>query len=107
LQNQLKLIGLVRSELGVLTLRNKIYQQVFGKKWISENMPPPPERSRRLVMVLVAIIVLLLAVIFVPLMFDWRVAWNPTVIQANTLRDNILSTTSADAQIIKAHSESP
>jgi len=39
-QNQLKLIGLVRVEKGVLKVRNEIYRRVFNKAWINNNRPP-------------------------------------------------------------------
>src|SRR5215213_4852192 len=35
----LKLSGLVRSENGILRLRNKIYNTVFNPQWIQENTP--------------------------------------------------------------------
>lgn len=35
----LKLSGLVKSEGGVLRVRNRVYKRVFGKRWIAENMP--------------------------------------------------------------------
>jgi len=37
--NRLQLSGIVRSVNGFLTIRNKIYENIFNKKWILENMP--------------------------------------------------------------------
>lgn len=37
--NQLKLIGLVRAERGLLRSRNEIYRRVFNLAWVKENMP--------------------------------------------------------------------
>ena len=42
-KSQLKLTGLVRTTSdGALTLRNRIYAQVFDGQWIKENMPVSP-----------------------------------------------------------------
>jgi hypothetical protein len=38
-QNQLKLIGLVRSESGTLKVRNEVYRSAFDSAWIKANMP--------------------------------------------------------------------
>ncbi|HEX3046918.1 MAG TPA: AAA-like domain-containing protein [Bacillota bacterium] len=35
----LKLAGLVKSTAGILQVRNRIYQKVFNRVWISDNMP--------------------------------------------------------------------
>lgn len=39
LQSQLKLSGLLKSENGILTVRNRIYRSVFSAKWIREHQP--------------------------------------------------------------------
>ncbi len=39
LQNQLKLVGLVRSEEGILLVRNQIYRRIFNSDWIEANTP--------------------------------------------------------------------
>lgn len=43
----LKLSGLMRSDGGQLFVRNRIYQFVFGKEWIVENMPGQEMRRQR------------------------------------------------------------
>ncbi len=43
----LKLSGVVRSENGLLKVRNRIYAHVFDRKWISENMPDAEMRRQR------------------------------------------------------------
>ncbi|MDF5733276.1 MAG: AAA-like domain-containing protein [Rhizonema sp. PD38] len=39
IKSHLKLSGVVRREDNVLQLRNRIYGQVFDRKWINENLP--------------------------------------------------------------------
>ncbi len=60
-QNYLKLYGLVRTDDGVLQVRNKIYQRAFNKSWIKANTPV--DRTRSLLMAAVAIIVILVGII--------------------------------------------
>ena len=103
LQTRLKLIGLVRTEDDVLVSRNRIYKRFFDGKWISENMPSPPERTQHVIWGLVAIIMFLLGVIFVPLIFNWRVSWNPNFIQAETFKENILDAHSPTEQLINLY----
>ena len=43
----LKLSGLMRSEGKALKVRNPIYERVFGKEWIKENMPGQELRRQR------------------------------------------------------------
>jgi len=43
----LKLSGLMRSEGKALKVRNPIYERVFGKDWIKENMPGQEMRRQR------------------------------------------------------------
>lgn len=43
----LKLSGLMRSEGKQLFVRNRIYEHVFGKEWITENMPEQEVRRQR------------------------------------------------------------
>jgi hypothetical protein len=60
-QIRLKLFGLVRTEAGVLQVRNKIYQQVFNLDWIKENTPV--DWSRYWIGILTVLVVLLIGVI--------------------------------------------
>jgi len=43
----LKLSGLMRTEGKVLKVRNPIYERVFGKEWINENMPGQEVRRQK------------------------------------------------------------
>lgn len=43
----LKLSGLMRSEGKQLFVRNRIYENVFGKEWITENMPEQEVRRQK------------------------------------------------------------
>ncbi|MCB1596068.1 MAG: AAA-like domain-containing protein, partial [Xanthomonadales bacterium] len=104
LQNQLKLIGLVQSDQGVLGIRNQIYQHVFNDKWISENMPPPG--WVRPVTITAPLVALALIIFFAPIYLNIPTPWNPVtqtvdtaLIQAQTLEDSFLNTTSADVQM--------
>ena len=38
-KSHLKLAGIVRTEKGVLQLRNRIYGQVFDRRWINQHLP--------------------------------------------------------------------
>jgi len=38
-KSHLKLAGIVRTETGVLRLRNRIYRQVFDRRWINQHLP--------------------------------------------------------------------
>ena len=44
---ELCLSGIVRSENGFLRVRNRIYERVFDKKWIRENLPGQERRRQR------------------------------------------------------------
>ena len=99
LQNQLKLIGLIRTKDDVLTIRNEIYRQVFDLKWITENMPPPPDSARRTIIALATAFLVLIVLLLVPVVGNMRVPWNPKFIQARTLQENVVRSSSADAQI--------
>ncbi|MBS1718629.1 MAG: AAA-like domain-containing protein [Armatimonadetes bacterium] len=43
----LKLAGLIKPDGKNLTLRNRIYQKVFGPEWIAENMPQQEVKRQR------------------------------------------------------------
>jgi len=43
----LRLSGVTRSENGLLKVRNRIYEQVFGREWVKENMPDAELRRQR------------------------------------------------------------
>jgi WD40 repeat protein len=38
-KSHLKLAGIVRTEAGILRLRNRIYRQVFDRRWINQHLP--------------------------------------------------------------------
>jgi WD40 repeat protein len=44
----LRLSGIVRSEEGRLGVRNRIYEQVFDRRWIAQNMPDAEVRRQRI-----------------------------------------------------------
>jgi hypothetical protein len=43
----LRLSGIVRSEGGVLRVRNRIYERVFDAAWVAANMPDAELRRQR------------------------------------------------------------
>jgi WD40 repeat protein len=43
----LRLAGIVRSEAGRLRVRNRIYERVFDRNWIADNMPDAEVRRQR------------------------------------------------------------
>jgi WD40 repeat protein len=45
--NVLRLSGIVRSQLGRLRVRNRIYQQVFDRDWVLRHMPDAELRRQR------------------------------------------------------------
>jgi len=60
-QNRLKLYGLVRSEGGMLKVRNEIYRRVFDREWIEAHLPV--DWTRRIVIVSALLALLLLGAI--------------------------------------------
>jgi hypothetical protein len=55
-QERLRLVGLIRAEDGVLSVRNRIYKQVFDQPWIQQNTP---RNSAKLVSILASLVVVL------------------------------------------------
>jgi TPR repeat protein len=45
--NVLKLAGLIKSDRGILQVRNRIYRKVFNHAWIQENMPDAELRRQK------------------------------------------------------------
>src|SRR5262245_50160626 len=43
----LRLSGVTRAQDGLLKVRNRIYEQVFGREWVKENMPDAELRRQR------------------------------------------------------------
>ncbi len=43
----LRLSGVTRAEDGLLKVRNRIYERVFGREWVKENMPDAELRRQR------------------------------------------------------------
>jgi hypothetical protein len=81
-QNQLKLFGLVRTENGVLKVRNEIYRRVFNQDWIKVNMPV--DWIRRTMLIAIGLAVLLFGV----LLFSPYLQRQPTLEeQAQALAD--------------------
>jgi sulfatase modifying factor 1 len=94
IQNQLKLSGLVKAEGGRLRVRNRIYRQVFGRKWIRTHMPV--DWARRIAIVSTLLLLLLAGVVFVSL----RLWGRQTVeAQARTAAKNFREIPSADVRV--------
>jgi len=55
-QERLRLVGLIRAEDGVLSVRNRIYQRVFDQPWIQQNTP---RNNARLVSILASVVLVL------------------------------------------------
>jgi WD40 repeat protein len=47
LQTTLKLSGVIKTEQGLLQVRNRIYRRVFDRAWISDNMPDAEKRRQQ------------------------------------------------------------
>ncbi len=90
-QNQLKLIGLVRAENGALTVRNEIYRHVFSLKWIETNIPI--DWSRRIAIISTVLTILLIGAIGI---FYWQGQQD----RAQTFIDNFRNTTDPNQRII-------
>ncbi|MFT4925041.1 MAG: tetratricopeptide (TPR) repeat protein [Phenylobacterium sp.] len=58
--NELKLSGLVRFKGGVLRPGNRIYQHVFGKRWMAENMPTRVQDYKRAAYALAVVLLITL-----------------------------------------------
>jgi photosystem II stability/assembly factor-like uncharacterized protein/tetratricopeptide (TPR) repeat protein len=82
-QNRLKLIGLVRGENGVLSVRNEIYRRVFNAAWIRANLPV--DWARRIAVVSVALVLLLAGMLGLVI---YRQGQQTLVVQAQTHIDN-------------------
>ncbi|MFO7663067.1 MAG: hypothetical protein R6X18_10800, partial [Chloroflexota bacterium] len=61
IQNQVKLIGLVKGENGVLMVRNRIYRTVFDERWINETIPVDWNR-RIAIMALIAVLAMVIGI---------------------------------------------
>lgn len=68
--NRLKLYGLVKSEKGLLRVRNRIYQSVFDLAWHKKHYPV--NWSRR-------IAIFAVSMLFAILLFSGYVVWNNTI----------------------------
>ncbi|MBN1935994.1 MAG: SUMF1/EgtB/PvdO family nonheme iron enzyme [Anaerolineae bacterium] len=94
-KSQLKLTGLVKTAPGAqLAVRNRIYRQVFDRKWIQENMPVQPMQWAALAAAAVAVIAILVV--------SWLIYQEknrPVEIKAETYRSTFLSSSSADVRI--------
>jgi formylglycine-generating enzyme required for sulfatase activity len=93
-QNRLKLFGLVRTEKGLLKVRNEIYRRAFDSNWIRANTPV--DWTFRFA---VSSIVLSLLLIAVTVYFVYRQTQQATDVQIQLLVKNFKSTNSADVRI--------
>jgi tetratricopeptide (TPR) repeat protein len=94
-KTHLKLSGVVKRKEGNLTIRNRIYDQVFNQEWISQNMPR--DWARR-----IAVISTILVLVLGGLFGYYRTYIQPqqtTEARAQAFIDNFRGTTSADVRI--------
>jgi tetratricopeptide (TPR) repeat protein len=90
-QNQLKLVGLVKAENGLLKVRNEIYRQVFNPAWIEVNIPV--DWTRRVAIISTVLTILLVGAI--GLSFFWVRQED----RAQSFIDQFRSTTNPDERI--------
>lgn len=97
-QKHLKLIGLVRAEQGVLKVRNKIYKQVFGERWIAESLPPEDKSLRWF---LLGMLLLFLLGLTIGTVYTYRQAIQErnTAIEAAARIENFQLTDSSEVRI--------
>jgi len=77
LHSLLKLSGIVKVEFGVLKVRNRIYEQVFDQKWITDHLPGAEQRriraaALRATIITTLIAVLILGLIAIPASIAWQ-----------------------------------
>jgi len=60
-KSHLKLSGVVRSENGLLRVRNRIYREVFNKRWVEEHLPADWKRRLTRAAVRLALVLLVLS----------------------------------------------
>jgi tetratricopeptide (TPR) repeat protein len=93
-KNRLKLLGLVKSEDGVLRMRNEIYRRVFNLEWIKENTPV--DWTRRIAIASTVIALLLVG------FWGYFILSRPQSsieARAQTFMDTFQGTTSADVRV--------
>ncbi|MBN1993263.1 MAG: AAA-like domain-containing protein [Anaerolineae bacterium] len=88
LQNQLKLIGLVRTERNILQVRNEIYRRVFDQAWIKASMPV--DWTRRIAIAAVLLVVILVSAFG---FYIWQQEQRANEILANTYEEDFTNTT--------------
>jgi tetratricopeptide (TPR) repeat protein len=94
-QDQLKLIGLVHTEKGLLKVRNLIYRQVFNLNWLKTNMPS----VNWLQYAAITLIVLALIVTTVIGFLIYNQVQTVIAAQAQPFLDNINSATVPDVRL--------
>ncbi|RME69307.1 MAG: tetratricopeptide repeat protein, partial [Chloroflexi bacterium] len=90
-QNQLKLIGLVKAENGVLKIRNEIYRQAFNLDWIDANMPV--DWTRRIAIFSTVLVVLLIGLV------GFSLFWQSQQDRAQTYITQFRNTTDPNTRI--------
>jgi len=93
-QNRLKLFGLVRTEKGLLKVRNEIYRRAFDSNWIRANAPV--DWTLRFAISSIALSLLLIAF---TVYFVYRQTQQATDVQIQLLTKSFKSTNSADVRI--------
>jgi tetratricopeptide (TPR) repeat protein len=90
-QNQLKLVGLVRAENGVLKIRNEIYRHVFNQHWIEANTPV--DWTRRIAISSTILTILLIGLV------GFAIFWQSTQDRAQNLINQFRNTANPNSRI--------
>jgi tetratricopeptide (TPR) repeat protein len=102
-KNHLKLLGLVKSESGVLKVRNEIYRYVFNLDWVKDNTPDTQTQVKLLanwtrpITIALMIVALLFTGIIALLTFSHSQPF--IAVQAQTRIDHFHRATNSDGRI--------
>lgn len=97
-QNELKLVGLVRSVNNALKPRNKIYAKVFDAAWVKTTMPVDKTRERAVWVAAVAVLIAIIA-IGIGFYFYYQQQTQAADVQAKTYADSFNASLSPDVRI--------
>jgi tetratricopeptide (TPR) repeat protein len=94
-KSQLKLTGLVKATSGGdLVVRNRVYETVFNRRWIKENIPVSPRQRVNIVATAIAI----LTILFAGLLF-YREQTRPAEVRAELFTNGFLNATSPEVRL--------
>lgn len=93
-KSHLKLFGLVKSEGGILKIRNEIYRQAFNLDWIKANTPV--DWTRRVAIISTLLVLLLAGIVGFSI---YRQGQQITEARAQAFVDSFRNTTSAEVRI--------